>query len=93
MHTKIWRAFATCALLAAVGCTQSTPAPQQEQAPAPAQDLSALGTADVILSNGKIITVDDKFTIAQAVAIRGDRVIAVDARCPHRSASLACGRK
>ena len=32
---------------------------------------------DLILSNGKIITVDEKFTIAQAVAIRGDRVVAV----------------
>ena len=34
---------------------------------------------DVILSNGKIITVDDRFFIAQAVAIRGDRVVAVGA--------------
>jgi predicted amidohydrolase YtcJ len=33
--------------------------------------------ADVILSNGKIITVDDRFTIAQAVAVRGDRIVAV----------------
>jgi predicted amidohydrolase YtcJ len=32
---------------------------------------------DLVLSNGKIITVDDRFTIAQAVAIRGDRVVAV----------------
>jgi predicted amidohydrolase YtcJ len=33
--------------------------------------------ADVILSNGKIITVDERFTIAQAVAIKGDRITAV----------------
>src|SRR5579883_898132 len=33
--------------------------------------------ADLILTNGKIITVDDQFRIAQAVAIRGDRIIAV----------------
>lgn len=33
--------------------------------------------ADIILTNGKIITVDDTFTIAQAVAIRGDRFLAV----------------
>jgi predicted amidohydrolase YtcJ len=33
--------------------------------------------ADIILSNGKIITVDQRFTIAQAVAIRGNRIIAV----------------
>ena len=33
--------------------------------------------ADVVLTNGKIITVDDRFSIAQAVAIRGDRIVAV----------------
>src|SRR5437660_8079135 len=32
---------------------------------------------DLILSNGKIITVDERFTIAQAVAIAGDRIVAV----------------
>jgi predicted amidohydrolase YtcJ len=32
---------------------------------------------DVILTNGKIITVDDRFSIAQAVAVRGDRFVAV----------------
>ena len=34
-------------------------------------------TADLVLTNGKIITVDNKFAIAQAVAIRGDRFVAV----------------
>ena len=33
--------------------------------------------ADVVLTNGKIITVDDRFSIAQAVAVRGDRIAAV----------------
>src|SRR5581483_3375914 len=32
---------------------------------------------DLILSNGKIITVDDRFTIAQAVAVTGSRITAV----------------
>src|SRR4030095_2045565 len=32
---------------------------------------------DTILFNGKIITVDDRFSIAQAVAIRGERFSAV----------------
>jgi len=32
---------------------------------------------DMILTNGKIITVDDRFSVAQAVAIRGDRIVAV----------------
>jgi predicted amidohydrolase YtcJ len=33
--------------------------------------------ADLILTNGKIITVDEKFTVAQAIAIRADRIVAV----------------
>jgi predicted amidohydrolase YtcJ len=32
---------------------------------------------DLILSNGKIITVDERFSIAQALAISGDRIVAV----------------
>jgi predicted amidohydrolase YtcJ len=46
-----------------------------------AQAFGAAGqapaTPDLILSNGKIITVDERFTIAQAVAIAGDRIVAV----------------
>lgn len=34
-------------------------------------------TPDLILRNGKVITVDAEFSIAQAVAIAGDRVVAV----------------
>jgi len=37
----------------------------------------AAETADTILVNGKIVTVDDRFAIAQAVAIKGTRIIAV----------------
>jgi predicted amidohydrolase YtcJ len=37
---------------------------------------SQQATPDLILLNGKIITVDDRFTVAQAVAIRGDRILA-----------------
>src|SRR5258708_31829758 len=33
--------------------------------------------ADLVLRNGKIITVDASFTIARAIAIAGDRIIAV----------------
>src|SRR5579871_2529076 len=39
----------------------------QAQAPAP----------DLVLLNGKIITVDERFSVAQAVAIRGERFTAV----------------
>ena len=35
------------------------------------------GAPDLVLSNGKIITVDERFSIAQAVAIAGDRIVAV----------------
>ena len=33
--------------------------------------------ADIVLVNGKIVTVDDRFTIAQALAIRGERIVKV----------------
>jgi predicted amidohydrolase YtcJ len=40
--------------------------------------LTAAGqNADLVLVNGKIVTVDDRFSIAQALAIRGQRIVAV----------------
>ena len=50
-------------LLMALGCTSIVAHAQQP--------------ADIVLTNGKVITVDDTFTIAQAVAIRGARILAV----------------
>ena len=47
------------------------------QQPATAQGSGRPAAVDTILFNGKIITVDDRFSIAQAVAIRGDRFAAV----------------
>jgi predicted amidohydrolase YtcJ len=35
------------------------------------------GPADLVLRNGKVITVDAAFTIAQAIAVAGDRIVAV----------------
>jgi len=35
------------------------------------------GAADLVLMNAKIVTVDDRFTIAQALAITGQRIVAV----------------
>ncbi len=35
------------------------------------------GEADLLLVNGKIVTVDDQFRIVQAVAIKGNRIVAV----------------
>ncbi len=39
--------------------------------PAQAQD------ADLVLHNGKIVTVDEKFTLAQGLAVRGEQIVAV----------------
>jgi predicted amidohydrolase YtcJ len=42
--------------------------------------------ADTILKNGKIVTVDAAFTVAQAIAVAGDRILAVgpdDAMAAH----------
>jgi len=54
---------ATLVVLALASAASTLPAQQ----PAP----------DFIFSNGKIITVDERFTLAQAVAVRGDRIVAV----------------
>ncbi len=39
--------------------------------------VRAQAAPDLILTNGKVITVDERFTIAQAVAVRGERIAAV----------------
>ena len=49
--------------------------PRAQQAQ-PSPEASAR-QADIVLVNGKIVTVDERFTIAQAVAVRGDRIVAV----------------
>ena len=51
------------------GLGASLPAASRAQAPA--------RPADLVLRNGKIITVDRDFSIAQAVVIAGDKIIAV----------------
>ncbi|MEO7726245.1 MAG: amidohydrolase [Burkholderiales bacterium] len=42
-----------------------------------AWSAAACAAADTILVNGKIVTVDDRFTIAQALAIERGRIVAV----------------
>jgi predicted amidohydrolase YtcJ len=39
--------------------------------------LAPAQTADMVLVNGKIVTVDDRFTIAEALAVSGQRIVAV----------------
>jgi predicted amidohydrolase YtcJ len=48
---------------------------QGNAAPIPAAPL--VRPADTILRNGKVVTVDKAFTIAQSIAITGDRIAAV----------------
>ena len=45
-------------------------------ATAPASAIAA-DDADLILHHGKVVTVDDKFTVAEALAIGGERILAV----------------
>jgi len=60
---KQFAAIVSCAVLAA--CSGALAALEPGEAP------------DLILYNGKIVTVDSAFSIAQALAIRGDRFLAV----------------
>ena len=65
-------------LIAMVGCaptgTRTDGAPSKAAEP-----------ADTILVNGKIVTVDDRFTIAQALAIKNRRIVAVGSNADVRS--------
>ena len=63
MRGQIWIVASLAAWLV-ISAEKSADAQQQ---PAP----------DFVLTNGKIITVDDRFTIAEAVAVRGERITAV----------------
>jgi predicted amidohydrolase YtcJ len=64
------------AIAASIGASVWTPAEAQVQERLVSTN-SVLRSADLILRNGKIITIDPSFTIAQAVAIAGDRIVAV----------------
>ena len=44
---------------------------------APVAQTPATAFADLVLTNGKIVTVDERFTIAQAIAVKGERIVAV----------------
>ena len=60
---RTWKPFAVAVGLALAGASVLLQAQQQ--------------VADMVLTGGKIITVDEKFSVAQAVAIRGSRIVAV----------------
>ena len=52
-------------------------APAAQTAPPATTSANAIRPADLVLKNGTIITVDAAFTIAQAIAIAGDRIVGV----------------
>ena len=69
-------AAASTAVAATMGASAVTPSEAQFQKPSMPTG-SVLRSADLILKSGNIITVDASFTIAQAIAIAGDRIVAV----------------
>ncbi len=78
---------ASAAALSGLATTTSLRA-QQSAPRAPA--TPRVPPADIVLKNGKIITVDQAFSVAQAVAISGDSILAVgpdDAVAAHMSAT------
>ena len=58
---------------AIVSCQSDAPEPQNPVPP----PVAAQPGADRVLTNGKILTVDQQFSIAEAIAIDGDRIVAV----------------
>lgn len=70
LYHRVVPAILAALSVTAAGCAPTATRPD-EVGP------QARDAADVILVNGKIVTVDDRFTVAQAVAIKGQRVAAV----------------
>src|SRR5688572_2249663 len=60
---RLWNGFIVCAIVATALLSGAQAMAQQP--------------ADVILHNGKVLTVDTNFTIVPAIAIRGNSVAAV----------------
>jgi predicted amidohydrolase YtcJ len=69
---------AVAALLALAAGLAGTPADAtQGPARSAAQTPAAVRTADLVVRGGKIVTVDDSRPEAQAIAVRGDTIVAV----------------
>jgi predicted amidohydrolase YtcJ len=71
------RPTSTCAIAVALCAAAAVGTFQVLRVSAEAQGPAAGIAADLVFSNGKIVTVDERFTIAQAVAVKGDRIVAV----------------
>ena len=64
----------TAVLMTVAACDSAPHEPAADAAPA------AASAADTVLINGKILTVDDEFSVAEALAIKDSRIIAVGNR-------------
>ncbi len=73
MNQHNWNYLYRLFLLLCLGATAGSGWAQSAQSLPP----EVLAYADVVLYNGKILTVDEQFTIVEAVAIRGDKFLAV----------------
>jgi predicted amidohydrolase YtcJ len=70
-------AGAAGATVATVLASSLTAPAAAQTAPPPASAGAATRAADLVLKNGKVITVDAAFTIAPAIAIAGDRIVGI----------------
>jgi predicted amidohydrolase YtcJ len=74
-HVAVSTALAFSVLLAACSETEAPqPAPSSSQ---PAAPSSTAGVADLILSNGYVYTVDGQRSVAEAVAVQGEKILFV----------------
>ena len=71
--------------LAALGCVSLSLRPALLPATAQAPSAIADTTADLLVVNGKVVTVDGASTVTEAVAVRGDRIVAVGTSARLRS--------
>ena len=69
--------FVTCFSICAFWLFISAITKQESIAQEKSPTKDAVIHADTIYTNGKIVTVDKNFSLAQAIAIKGDRVLAV----------------
>jgi amidohydrolase family protein/TAT (twin-arginine translocation) pathway-exported protein len=75
----------------ATALASSVTAPAAAQTAPPPSANPATRPADLVLKNGKVITVDAAFTLVQAIAIAGDRIVAVGPDAAMAEASWVVG--
>ena len=72
-HRKLGFLILFALSLPLIGCQPDAPVPEAPAPEAPAGPPAA----DQVLTNGNILTVDEEFSVVQALAIQGDRIVAV----------------